>query len=211
MIADTARALGFTKFESTPKILRMADQTRVVPLGKLGAISVVIGDKPFRLNFIVIEPSTPSTYPMLLGRPWLYQAQVKTSWGKKTFTFGTPKTTITWETIVHQGETSSTDSGYTSDDSASTIASQRLEESEMIQYVEEDSSDSDMDVSSLFNTEAEVNAEIMKEPELLKAAAVLRTGDPALLRSPTEVSMSPGDSREIGDSEEEPTRSRQLK
>jgi hypothetical protein len=55
---------------------------------------------------------------MLLGRPWLYKAKVKTDWHKKTFTFGKPKTTISWETIIHEGETSSSDRGYTSKESA---------------------------------------------------------------------------------------------
>jgi len=148
MIADTARALGFTKFAPTPRILRMADQSKVIPLGILENISVIIGDKPFRVNFIIIEPSTPSTYPMLLGRPWLYQARVKTSWGEKTFTFGNPKTSITWETIVHQGETMSSDSGYTSGSSESTIDSQWLDSA--VNYVEVDAGQEDCDISTLF-------------------------------------------------------------
>src|SRR5450759_2116560 len=148
MIADTARALGFKKFEPTPKVLRMADQTRVTPVGALANISVIIGDRPFRVNFIVIEPPTPSTYPLLLGRPWLYQARVKTSWGDKTFTFGNPKTTITWETIVHQGETMSSDSGYTSGSSESTIDSQWLDST--VNYVEVDAGQEDCEISTLF-------------------------------------------------------------
>src|SRR5450759_4555662 len=105
----------------------MADQSRVIPIGKLADLSVVIGDKPFRLDFLIIDPSTPSTYPMLLGRPWLYKARVQTSWGKKTFTFGSPKTTISWETVDHEGVTSSTDSRYTSDESTSTIDSRWID------------------------------------------------------------------------------------
>jgi hypothetical protein len=100
----------------------MADQTRVIPIGVLSNISVIISDKPFRLNFLILDPVTPSTFPLLIGRPWLYMAKVNTNWGKKTFTFGTPKTTISWETIKYQGETPSTDSGYTSD--ASTLDTQ---------------------------------------------------------------------------------------
>src|SRR5450759_4971751 len=148
MIADTARALGFKKFEPTPKVLRMADQTRVTPVGALANISVIIGDRPFRVNFIVIEPPTPSTYPLLLGRPWLYQARVKTSWGDKTFTFGNPKTTITWETIVHQGETMSSNSGYTSGGSDSTIDSQWLDIA--VNYIEVDEEAEDSGLSTLF-------------------------------------------------------------
>ncbi|CAM6102575.1 unnamed protein product [Calypogeia fissa] len=32
----------------------------------------------------------PSTYPILIGRPWLYGAKVKSDWGRKEFTFGSP-------------------------------------------------------------------------------------------------------------------------
>ena len=180
LIADTARALGFVNFEPTPKVLRMADQSRVFPIGKISNLSIIIGDKPFRLNFLVLEPATPSTFPMLLGRPWLYKAKVNTSWGDKTFTFGHPKTKITWETIVHQGETSSTDEGYNSDDSSSTIESQwiyqvkQFEETDFqweseVRFLEVGTSDSDDDdtpnLSSIFEIEEEEDTkeDIQKE------------------------------------------------
>src|SRR5450759_2776563 len=137
----------------------MADQSRVIPIGKLANLSVVIGDKPFRLDFIVIDPSTPSTYPMLLGRPWLYKARVQTSWGKKTFTFGSPKTTITWETVDHEGETSSTDSGYTSDESDSTIDSRWIaieNQGESSEGQDFRSMLEDFDIYVLFQTEPTV-------------------------------------------------------
>src|SRR5450759_4212272 len=134
----------------------MADQSRVIPIGKLANLSVVIGDKPFRLDFIVIDPSTPSTYPMLLCRPWLYKARVQTSWGKKTFTFGSPKTTILWETVDHEGETSSTDSGYTSDDNNSTISccwSEMENQDEFLKGSYYWSMSEDYDLSFLFQTD----------------------------------------------------------
>ena len=156
MIADTARALGSTHFEPTPKVLRMADQSKVLPIGQLSNISVIVGDKPFRLNFIIMEPSSPSSYPMLLGRPWLYQAKVNTSWAHKTFSFGNPKTIVTWETIVHQGETSSPDSGYTSEDSSSTIDSKWLELGDDLHLIEvctPDSNEEAFDISTMFTSD----------------------------------------------------------
>ena len=175
MIADTARALGFTNFESTPKILRMADQSRVIPLGKLPNVSVIIGDQPFRLDFIVIDPPTPSSYPMLLGRPWLYKARVRTSWGTKTFTFGSPKTTITWETVAHEGETSTTDSGYTSDQSSSTLDSRWIETEEQPTDGSNQISDSEaLDCSTLFDT-----------LHLTDVQPVIPPGDPEMASSRT--------------------------
>jgi hypothetical protein len=61
------RLLDFTKFETTEKVLRMADQSKVVPIGRFLDVKVLLGQIPFLLNFIVIDPTTPSSYPMLLG------------------------------------------------------------------------------------------------------------------------------------------------
>jgi hypothetical protein len=118
MIAKIVRALGFTKFETIVKLLRMADQSKVVPIGRLLDVKVLVGRISFLLNFVVIDPTTPSSYSMLLKRPWLYKAKVKTDSHKKTFTFEKPKTTISWETIIHEGEIFSSNPRYTSEKSA---------------------------------------------------------------------------------------------
>ena len=93
----------------------MANQAKVLPLGKLDDVPTMIGDKQFLLTYIVIDPSTPSNFPLLLGRPWLYGAKTKMNWYRKTITFGKPPTTIPWGKGKYQGETSTTDEGYTSD------------------------------------------------------------------------------------------------
>ena len=51
---------------------------------------------------------------MLLGRPWLYSAEVVVDWGAKEFAFGKPRIRIPWRTDEYLGETSETD-GYTTD------------------------------------------------------------------------------------------------
>jgi hypothetical protein len=43
MIADIARAIGFTKFEIIVKVLRMANQSKVVPIGRLLDVRVLVG------------------------------------------------------------------------------------------------------------------------------------------------------------------------
>jgi hypothetical protein len=58
MLEETAFDLGYTAFEAMDEVLRMADQSRVNPVGKL-------------------------SFPMLLGRPWLYSARVLVDWGAK--------------------------------------------------------------------------------------------------------------------------------
>ena len=51
---------------------------------------------------------------MLLGRPWLYSAEVLVDWGAKEFVFEKPKIQIPWKIEEHLGETSKSD-GYTMD------------------------------------------------------------------------------------------------
>jgi hypothetical protein len=77
------------------------------------------------IDYIVFQPSTPNTsYPILLGRPWLYQAKVKDDWGKGILTIrqGSSKIKLSMYPSRYQGETQwnspkvTSDQGYSSDD-----------------------------------------------------------------------------------------------
>ena len=92
----------------------MADQSRVVPVGRLSQIPTLIGEVTYLLNYVIIRVSAGRPFPMLLGRPWLYSAEVIVDWGAKEFVFGKPRIRIPWRTEEHLGETSETD-GYTTD------------------------------------------------------------------------------------------------
>jgi hypothetical protein len=157
IIADTARSLGYNNFESTTKVLRMADQTKVFLVGVLKNVEVLVGDKLFTLDFMVIEPATKSSYLVILGRPWLYKVKVQELWRKKIFTFGKPKTIISWKNIVHQGETQSSNFEYTSKNSDSSVDSRLIEKEEAINYIEvydansEVSQDNDLNAYVLFH------------------------------------------------------------
>ncbi|KAG0563109.1 hypothetical protein KC19_8G005200, partial [Ceratodon purpureus] len=129
MLETTANDLGFTVFEPTIQVLRMADQSRVVPLGKLTGIPTKIGETTYPLNYVILKIETGRPFPLLLGRPWLYLAEVRVDWGKKEFTFGNPPFPLPWKHEEHMGETSDTD-GYTSD-----WSDQREEDSSMTYLV----------------------------------------------------------------------------
>ncbi|OAE22840.1 hypothetical protein AXG93_2100s1000 [Marchantia polymorpha subsp. ruderalis] len=77
MTEDTARCLGFRTFEPTTRVLRLADQTRIMPLGMLRNIMTTIGGAEFQLTYIILQPLMKRGYEILLGRPWLYDAQVR--------------------------------------------------------------------------------------------------------------------------------------
>ena len=72
MLEDTAFDLGFTTFEATEQVLRMADQSRVNPIGKLSEVPTQIGRRDYLLNYVIIRVQKGRPFPMLLGRPWLY-------------------------------------------------------------------------------------------------------------------------------------------
>lgn len=129
MLETTANDLGYTVFEPTIQVLRMADQSRVVPLGKLTGIPTKIGETTYPLNYVILKIETGRPFPLLLGRPWLYLAEVRVDWGKKEFTFGNPPFPLPWKHEEHMGETSDTD-GYTSD-----WSDQREEDSSMTYLV----------------------------------------------------------------------------
>ena len=113
MLEDTAFDLGYTSFEETNQILRMADQSRVIPAGQLSQVPTRIGEVTYLQNFVIIQVSTGKPFPMLLGRPWLYSTKVLVDWGAKEFIVGKPPLQIPWKAEKHLGETNESD-GYTS-------------------------------------------------------------------------------------------------
>ena len=95
MNVDTMEEIGLTTMTTTPIILRMADQSRVKPLGILKQVLTTIGGIDFRIDYIVFKVTESiSSYPILLGRPWLFNGRVKEDWGKGTITIGKGKQKI---------------------------------------------------------------------------------------------------------------------
>ena len=109
MTEQTATDLGYTSFEPTPKILRMANQEEVIPLGKISRVLTRLGELEWALNYVVIKLPIPLVFPILLGRPWLYKAGVLEDWKKKEFRIGTIR--IPWG--VSQEESTATPPKYT--------------------------------------------------------------------------------------------------
>ena len=77
MMEAIAIDLGMTNFEETPQILRMVDQSKIMPVGKLSNVVTRIRDQEFLLNYIILRVLIGNPFPVLLGRPWLYQAKLK--------------------------------------------------------------------------------------------------------------------------------------
>ena len=116
MTSETAQVLGLKPVKST-SILRPFIQSRVKPEGQLNAVPFSVVGKEFTQNFYVVEVPTPSPFPILLGRPWCYAAGVTDDFRTKEISFGTdPRITLHWSRAKPQGETPSSDAGYTSED-----------------------------------------------------------------------------------------------
>ncbi|CAM6094693.1 unnamed protein product [Calypogeia fissa] len=115
IMASTIHRLGIHKLEPTSRTIRMANGARVVPVGTLTGLGTWIGGIEFPLNYLVMQPSKPSGYPALLGRPWLYGAGVITDWTKREFRFGRPVVRVTWGEPLYEGETPQEEEWYASD------------------------------------------------------------------------------------------------
>ena len=75
MNLDTMKGLQLTGLQDTKLMLRMADQSRVKPLGILFDVKTTIAGNPYWIDYIVFQPNSPhASYPILLGRPWLKES-----------------------------------------------------------------------------------------------------------------------------------------
>ncbi|KAH7447332.1 hypothetical protein KP509_01G101700 [Ceratopteris richardii] len=83
------KALGLNHMEETPMSLRMVDQTQVKPAGLLKNVSTVVGGLEFKVDYLIVRPRTSeATFSILLGRPWLVQAECVHHWRTGFITIG---------------------------------------------------------------------------------------------------------------------------
>ena len=114
MLEDPAFDLGYTSFEATDQVLRMAGQSKLIPVGQHSQVPTLIGEVTYLLIYVIIRVSSRRPFSMLLRRPWLYSVEVLIDWGAKEFVFGKPRIGIPQKIEEHLGETSKSD-GYTTD------------------------------------------------------------------------------------------------
>ncbi|KAH7442937.1 hypothetical protein KP509_02G008700 [Ceratopteris richardii] len=83
------KALGLYHMEETPMSLRMEDQTQVKPAGLLKNVSIVVGGLEFKVDYLIVRPRiSEATFSILLGRPWLVQAECVHDWHTGSITIG---------------------------------------------------------------------------------------------------------------------------
>ena len=81
------RKLDLQKLELAPFTIKMADQRRVTPLGIMRNFKIDIGGFKYFITATVIKMEhNDAGYSMLLGRPWLKQAEAHQDWGRNQLT-----------------------------------------------------------------------------------------------------------------------------
>ena len=131
MNLDTMNSLQLTGLQDTKLMLRMADQSRMKPLGILSNVKTTIAGNPYWIDYIVFQFNSPhASYLILLGRSWLKESQAKQDWSKGLLTLGSgsKKVTLGMYPDQYHGESQwespevTTQFGYDSDDEDDAIA-----------------------------------------------------------------------------------------
>ena len=77
--------MELTSMEPAPFTIKLADQSKVAPLGLVKNVPVRIAGVRFLVAFVVMTlPSHSSSYSILLGRPWLRVASIMHDWKNGT-------------------------------------------------------------------------------------------------------------------------------
>ena len=89
MTADTMEKLGLSNLLPIDLLLRMADHSKVLLVGVLVNVDTNIVGIVYKIDYVVFQlKSLTLSYPILLGRPWLFDPKARNDWGRGTLTIG---------------------------------------------------------------------------------------------------------------------------
>ena len=81
MTVDTIEKLGLTSLLPTELFLRMADHSKVLPMGVLINVDTNIAGIVYKIDYVVFQlKNLTLSYPILLGHPWLFDAKACNDW-----------------------------------------------------------------------------------------------------------------------------------
>ena len=124
MTADTMEKLGLSDLLPTNLLLRMADHSKVLPVGVLVNVDTNIAGIVYKIDYVVFQlKSSTLSYPILLGRPWLFDAKARNDWGRGTLTIGRRRNKIVLQMypVSYHGESQLSRTDFTSDDDDSDL------------------------------------------------------------------------------------------
>jgi hypothetical protein len=83
MIVEIMEELGLTQLKPISLVLKVVDQTQESPMGVLLTMHIIIAIIEYKIDYIVFKLLTSTfSYPILLGKLWLYQTKARNDWGK---------------------------------------------------------------------------------------------------------------------------------
>jgi hypothetical protein len=92
----------------------------VKPLGILKQVPTLVGGIEYKIDYIIFKiTESISSYPILLGKPWLFLAKAKDDWGKGALSIGkgSQKTSLPMCPPIYRGKTQEDNTNVTSDNS----------------------------------------------------------------------------------------------
>ena len=101
-------------------MLRMADHSKVHPMGILAGVETMIAGIIYHINYVVFQLKISIlSYPILLDRPCLFHAKARNDWGRGTLTIGKRRNKIVLQMyrVPHNGESQIRRTDFTSDNS----------------------------------------------------------------------------------------------
>ena len=159
MIVDTIDEISLKTIATTLIILRMANQSWIKPLDIFRHVLTIIWGLEFKIDFIVFKVTKSiSSYTILLGRPWLFDAKVKDDWGRGIITIGkrVNKIILPMYPTKYQKSTQDYDSdetsnfSYDSDDDSSNYVKKEIPPFKILSlgeyYLPKNQSDSDDEI-----------------------------------------------------------------
>lgn len=107
MTTDTMEKLGLSNLLPTGLMLRMADHSKVHRMSVLVNVQTIIAGIVYNIDYVVFQlKSSTLSCPILLERPWLFDAKARNDWGRGTLTIGKRRNKIVLQMypIPYNGE-----------------------------------------------------------------------------------------------------------
>ena len=94
MTKDIVKKLKIEGLRATPTILQLADSSTITPNGMIENIVVTLDSLEYLANFMILSPKVNlSSYPVILGRPWLATIDANISCRSRTMTISNGQAT----------------------------------------------------------------------------------------------------------------------
>eukprot|EP01018_Ginkgo_biloba_P027195 Gb_37742 [translate_table: standard] len=99
--SSTWEQLGKPPMNPTYHSIKLANQSKIRPIGVLQNVPVTVEGITVLQEFAVVEMTTNTTYVALIGQPWLYDTYTIQDWENRTFTLRGKAKTVQFPLVSH--------------------------------------------------------------------------------------------------------------